>query len=181
MSNKIFYSVCFGFVSGVLWLSFLSFSFYTGFLIGIGCIFLILSFFLISKRNWGILVTIFVFAFFLGILRFHLAETTPPENFEKHLGQIISASGMIAEIPVEKENNLEITVETKDKPKTKILLFTKKDNAYHYGDGVNFSGKLEKPANFLTDQGNEFDYENYLKTDGILYTMKNPKIETVSH
>ena len=43
------------------------------------------------------------------------------------------------------------------------------------------TGKLEKPANFMTDQDMEFDYVNYLRKDGIFYTIHNPKIEILSY
>ena len=69
---------------------------------------------------------------------------------------------------------------SKDIPKTGIVIFSKNDLEFHYGDEINVSGKLEKPANFMTDQDMEFDYVNYLRKDGIYYTMKNPKIEILS-
>ena len=51
---------------------------------------------------------------------------------------------------------------------------------YRYGDEINFSGKLEKPENFITDQGKNFDYINYLKKDGIFYVMSYANIEIIS-
>jgi competence protein ComEC len=65
-------------------------------------------------------------------------------------------------------------------PKTGMVVFTKIDLGFHYGDRIQVTGKLEKPANFMTDQDMEFDYVNYLRKDGIFYTMHNPKIEILS-
>jgi len=36
---------------------------------------------------------------------------------------------------------------------------------------------LKKPENFITDQGKEFDYINYLRKDGILYVIGYPKLK----
>ena len=60
------------------------------------------------------------------------------------------------------------------------MVTTDFEQDFKYGDKINFSGKLAKPENFITDQGKEFDYINYLKKDGILYVMSYPKIEIVS-
>ena len=39
---------------------------------------------------------------------------------------------------------------------------------------------MKKPENFLTDQGKIFDYVNYLRKDGIFFTMSYPQIDIVS-
>ena len=60
------------------------------------------------------------------------------------------------------------------------MLSANLDEEFKYGNKINFEGKLEKPENFITDQGKEFDYVNYLRKDGIFYVMSYPKIEIVS-
>ncbi|MCX6752935.1 MAG: ComEC/Rec2 family competence protein [Candidatus Nomurabacteria bacterium] len=91
-----------------------------------------------------------------------------------------------------RETNQKLTVEIftpqsrtfgslKDRPfPVKILITTDLFTDYKYGDEIKFSGMLEKPDNFETDQGKIFDYINYLKKDGIYFLMKNPKIEILS-
>ena len=167
----------------MLWRSFLPFDFYAAFFIGAGAAFMILFFAKLQSEKSGLKILIFVFvlAFSLGILRFHLSDKPAPEIFQKEMGNNLALSGIIADQPVEKENNIEIVVETAlNRVKTKILFFAEKNGDYRYGDKINYAGKLEKPDNFSTDQGKEFDYVNFLKKDGIFFVMKYPKIEIIS-
>jgi len=85
--------------------------------------------------------------------------------------------GEIVDEPTMGENNQKLIVQTKE---TIILITTDFENNYKYGDIINFSGKLEKPENFITDQGKEFDYINYLRKDGIFYVISFPKVEIIS-
>ncbi len=190
MRDKIFYIVCFGFLFGIFLRSFIFVDIYLVFLFGVIAFALFLFYFLISlghrpmgeaKNNLGILISIFILAFSFGILRFHLVDVPAPSIFESVVGQKISFFGEIIDEPNIKENNQQLIVETQEENnKTKILITTGLDTDYKYGDEINFSGKLEKLENFITDTGKEFDYINYLRKDGILYVMGYPKIEIVS-
>lgn len=196
MLDKIFYAVCFGFLLGVLLRSFAFVDFYLVILFWVISFALILFFALISKNKWGILASIFVLTFCLGVYRFNMVEVSNPEVFESQVGQKVSFSGEIIDEPSIKENNQQLTVEIqilapqglaldplKARPfsaKTKIVISTGLDADYKYGDEINFTGTLKKPENFITDQGKVFDYINYLRKDGILYVMSYPKIEIVS-
>jgi len=183
MQNKIFYSACFGFAAGVLTRSFLHVDGFLALSIGFVSIFPILLLFsiIISKRSWGILLSVFVLAFSLGILRFHFADKPAPEVFEKYVSQKVSLSGMIVDEPAKSETGVKLILRTTAAgPKTGIVIFAKQDAGYRYGDEVQVSGVLRKPKNFMTDQGLEFDYVNYLRKDGVFYTMRNPEIEVLS-
>jgi len=190
MQNRVFYTICFGFLFGVLLRSFVFVNIYIAVLFGVMAVALLLFFALISlghrptgeaKNNWGILISIFILAFSFGIFRFHLVDVPAPDIFESQVGQKVSFSGEIIDEPSIKENNQQLTVETEEgKNTTKILLSTGLGEDYKYGDEINFSGKLKKPENFITGQGKEFDYINYLRKDGILYVMGYPKIEIIS-
>ncbi|MCX6752675.1 MAG: ComEC/Rec2 family competence protein [Candidatus Nomurabacteria bacterium] len=142
-----------------------------------------------SVAGGGIMISIFVLAFSFGILRFHMVDVPAPSIFESKVGQKVALSGEIIDEPSIKENNQQLTIRTVLKevsPRTvlersiEILLSTSLDTDYKYGDKINFSGKLERPENFVTDQGKIFDYVNYLRKDGIFYVMSYPKIEIVS-
>jgi competence protein ComEC len=182
MRDRVFYSICFGLIFGVLWRSFFFVNLYFTILLGTIslAIFLILS--LVKENQWGIITSIFIFAFCLGIFRFHLADVPAPDIFESRVGQKVSLTGEIINEPSIGENNQKLTVLVQTgKDETDILLSTALDTDYKYGDQINFSGKLTKPENFITDQGKEFDYVDYLRKDGILYVMNNPQIEITSH
>ena len=199
MQDKIFYAICFGFILGVLLRSFLSVNFYLIILFGLIALAFILFFSLISKNKClpagrqGVLFGIFILVFSIGIFRFQMVDVSAPSIFESQVGQKTSFSGEIIDEPTITENNQKLTVllapqglalePLKARPfptKTKILLSANLDENYQYGDEINFEGTLKKPENFITDQGKEFDYVNYLRKDGIFYVMRYPKIEIIS-
>jgi competence protein ComEC len=182
MRDRVFYEICFGFLFGVLLRSFVSVDLYLVILSGLISFAIFLFFALISKNNWGILASIFVLTFSIGILRFHMVDVPAPGIFESQVGQKVSLSGEIIDEPSINENDQKLTLETKkDNFKTKVLISTGFDENYKYGDEINFEGVLKKPENFITDQGKVFDYVNYLRKDGIFYVMSYPKIEIVSN
>ena len=124
-----------------------------------------------------------------------MVDVPAPNVFESYVGQEVILSGEIIDEPNVAENNQKLTVKVlapqglaleplKARPfpaKTEILISTNLDENYKYGDGINFEGILKRPKNFITDQGKEFDYVNYLRKDGIFYVMNYPKIEVISH
>ena len=172
MQDRIFYAVCFGFVIGVLLRSFVAINFFAILFLSILAIALIFLF-LIFKNKWGIVIGIFLLFISLGIFRFHLADKKIPEISGENL------TGIIVDEPNIRENNQKLTV--KIAKHVKVLITTNFNEEYKYGDRINFEGKLQKPENFITDQGKEFDYVSYLRKDEIFYVMGYPKIEIVSH
>ena len=172
MQDRIFYAVCFGFVIGVLLRSFVAINFFAILFLSILAIALIFLF-LIFKNKWGIVIGIFLLFISLGIFRFHLADKKIPEISGENL------TGIIVDEPNIRENNQKLTV--KIAKHVKVLITTNFNEEYKYGDRINFEGKLQKPENFITDQGKEFDYVSYLRKDGVFYVMGYPKIEIVSH
>jgi competence protein ComEC len=189
MRDRIFYSICFGFLLGVLWRSFALVNFYLTLWLAVISVFLIFFFSFVSKSKWGIITGIFVLFFSFGIFRFGMVDVPNPEIFELQIGQKVSFSGIIVDEPSIKENNQQFAVKIvqglalncKARPcTTEVLISTGLDTDYKYGDEVSFVGTLKKPENFTTDQGKVFDYVNYLRKDGILYVMSYPKIEIIS-
>ncbi len=184
--NMVFNSVCLGFVLGILWKSFLPFDFYAAAFLG--TISLVIGLFFIFSRSdlekigkWMKLISFFIFAFSLGIIRFEIIDKPAPVVFENQTGSSVTLSGLIKDMPIVKDSGTEIVVGTERQgTNTNILLISKGDQEYKYGDNISFTGKLEKPANFSTDQGATFDYINYLKKDGIFYVVRNPKITVIS-
>lgn len=142
---------------------------------------LFLFFNFVSKNKWGIILSVFALTCCVGVFRFHTVDVPLTQIFESKVGQAVSFVGEIIDEPTLSENNQRLAVEVqKNKIKTKILISTAFDQDYKYGDEINFIGELEKPENFITDQGKVFDYINYLRKDGVLYVMSYPEIEIVS-
>ena len=142
---------------------------------------LFLFFTLISKNKLGIIFSVFILTFSFGIFRFHNVDISPQNVFESKVGDRFSFTGEIIDEPDIRETNQKLTVEVnQDGEKTKILASVNLGGDYKYGDEVKVEGKLQKPENFTTDQGKEFDYINYLRKDGIYYVMNYVNAEVVS-
>ncbi|MBI5139522.1 ComEC/Rec2 family competence protein, partial [Candidatus Nomurabacteria bacterium] len=186
MQGRIFYGTCLGFVFGVLVRSFVAVDFYLA-VFALSFSFILILFTSFIKLKWparvggGVVISIFIFAFSLGILRFNFADNLAPDVFEAQAGQKVSLQGEIIDAPDIRENNQKLIVEAKVyDEKTRVLVTTNFSEYFKYGDQVNFSGKLEKPENFITDQGKEFDYINYLRKDGVLYVVNYGEIAVLS-
>ena len=160
--------------------SFFILDFYlTIFLASLSIVLFFISYFINLK--WGIIISIFVFMVQFGIYRFNLVDTSAPEVFEAMVGKRVEMVGRIVDEPDIRENNQKLVIEVvAEDEQTKILVTTGFGVDYKYGDELNFSGKLQKPENFITDTGKEFDYVNYLKKDGIYYVMNYVNAEVVS-
>src|SRR3989338_7762201 len=115
MRDRIFYSVCFGFIFGVLLRSFLFTDFYLVILFSLISLFLILFFSFVSKNNWALVFCCFVLAFSLGILRFHSADTPAPYILESQVGENITLSGEVVDEPHIREDNQALTIELQER------------------------------------------------------------------
>ena len=175
MRDKIFYSTAFGIAFGVLLRSFVFISLPHALFLGLISLVLLLVFSLIVKNKLVIVLIVFFLAFSFGIFRFHLADSEPPKVLESQVSQIVFLEGKVVDEPEKRETNQRLTVLVSKE--VKILATTDLYANFRYGDNVSFSGKLEKPENFYTDYGKNFDYINYLRKDGIFYLVKYPKIE----
>src|SRR3989344_1875911 len=95
MRNKIFYSICFGFIFGVLIRSYTIVDFYITGVLAMISVALFLFFLFVSKNKLGIIISVFIFCLTLGILRFGGAEIAPSQIFESKAGEEISVSGLV--------------------------------------------------------------------------------------
>src|SRR3989344_434724 len=109
MQDKIFYAIGFGFLTGVLWRSFYFVNFYIVVLVaGIATATLLLL--IILKNKWGIVISIFILVFTLGILRFGAADILPQQVLESKVGEKIVLSGILSDEPNVRENNQHLVI-----------------------------------------------------------------------
>ena len=190
MKNSILYCFVIGFALGVVFRSF----------VDIGTVFplylAILAVFLILIRGKGVqfgqslIVTLGVFAFSLGMLRFDIAEHGAPSQIMNDLvGTNILIEGVIIEEPDERENNVKLVVSLEKvflndadfDIRTKGIVTAALYPKWNYGDRVVLEGVLKKPQNFSSDTGREFNYVGYLAKDRIYYQMFKPKMTLIRH
>ena len=171
MQDKIFYTICVGFIGGVLLHSFIFVNtFVMWLLVLLGVAIFLFAYF--SDFRWGVILSVCLLAFVFGWWRFHISGIDSMPSLESKVGSRVSLVGQIVDEPDIRENNQKLIIEVAvGGEQTKILVTTGFGADYKYGDEVHLSGKLAKPENFTTDTGKEFDYVNYLKKDGIYYVM----------
>lgn len=180
MNNKIFYSLVSGFTLGIFISSFLKlgFSFFLFLLILTSLIFAY-GWFFANKKTAIILLAIFIFSFGLGILRYELKDIRKIDNnLETLLGEKVNIQGVISDEPAVKDQTVQLIIN--DDSDNKILVSTSLFPVFKYGDLIKVEGKLERPENFETDNGNDFDYINYLAKEDIFYQIGFAKTEFVS-
>src|ERR1043166_5064318 len=99
MRDRIFYSICFGFIFGVLLRSFFFINFYFIILLDAISFALFLFFSFISKNKWGIIISIFLIALSLGMLRFNVYDKSEPEFFKSQINKEASFIGIVVDEP----------------------------------------------------------------------------------
>jgi len=180
MQDRVFYSSCFGFISGVFLRSFALLDIYLVAFLGVIFLFLLLFFYFIAPNKLGVVISVFILTFSFGVFYFHSADVSAPEFFESQVGGSVEVNGLIVDEIDTRENNQRLTVLVQAEQDTKVLVSVNLGEDFKYGDSVRIEGVLNKPENFITDQGKEFDYINYLRKDGIFYLINYPDVTIVS-
>jgi len=137
------------------------------------------------------LFAILFFLFFgLGFLRCSFSNNTQQRQMLDNLvGQKIFLVGVVSDEPDEREDNTKLTIVVSDisnlqfgglVSKIRVLATVPLYPQFEYGDQIEFSGLLQKPKNFQTENGREFDYISYLAKDSIFYQIFYPEIKLIS-
>ena len=184
MREKAFYVFIASFVLGVAFHSFFDFGFaFSLFLFGLSVTLFIL--YLIKGRKQSILIVLVsILALSLGLLRFDIATLNKGDPFlDTLIGVEITYEGVVADEPDERENSTRLIVELEkageERVRGKALVITERFPIFSYGDRLELKGNLEKPENFVNEQGNVFNYISYLGKDAIYYLLTFPEVERV--
>ncbi len=176
MKSDIFYTLASGFTLGILLSSFfqMGFSFFLLILI-LSAVISIFGKFFAENNRAVILLTLFIFSFGLGILRYEIKEIRSEENnLSAQLGEKVTLTGVIIDEPKVRDETVQLTITGH------ILVSTGLFPEFKYGDLIEVQGKLEKPENFETENGQEFDYVNYLAKDDIYYQISFAQAKIIS-
>ncbi len=206
MSSHSFYFSFIGFIFGIALASYFSFTFYFGlfcFILSLGFFF----YFLILKKEEKLreeifhikghrlskkifLLILFLLFVGLGILRYQISSPVYNPELENQIGKKVTLLGVILVEPDEKDTSQRIIIDLKQLKDVygnvkgisggRLIATLSRFPQFSYGDEISITGKLEKPKNFETDTGREFDYINYLKKEGIGYQISFGTAKLVS-
>ncbi len=205
--RRTFFLLIFGFLGGVTLSSFIVWSLpWTGLFLLLALAFLIL-FFLFKRQKFFLVLAIIFVGVILGLIRFNFSQKSDNFLLDCKLPNKPCA-GMIISDPDRRDISTRLVVQfvsagpvrettsacpqcfatqgRRGSPEVasltgpKILVITDNFTDYAYGDQVELVGKIEKPQNFITDQGTIFDYQNYLLVRGIEKIVYQPKLKIVS-
>ena len=138
----------------------------------------------IKPNQFGVLVTAVVFSSFaFGCVRVLLVPNVE-DPFVVFDGKAGIVEGKISSDPEMRSSGVQAEIQTKTidgKEVEGVLLVRLPVGAeVSYGDFVRVRGKIELPEVFLTNEGSEFDYPNYLKAKGIGATMNSQFLQVVT-
>ncbi len=157
-------------------------------------LFVVLFFLKSINIKWGgedryLILSLIIFIFFI-LLSFFKANVSnhqsqiyfdPEKNYE--------FTGHVVTEPENRESSKRILFQPKEYTGTstnskinsveKIIIVTSLSAPFNYGDKISISGKLQKPENFSSDKGIEFDYIHFLAKDQIFYQSYRPQISLV--
>ncbi len=144
----------------------------------LGIISFLFSFsFIFFKNKKIILIPVSLLFISLGVLRYDHKDIREPKNiFDELVGTEVILEGVVSHEPDRRENNQRLVVNFED---VNILVTTELYPEFFYGDLVKVSGELQKPQNFKTDIGKEFDYVNYLSKDSIYYNISFAEVDFI--
>ncbi len=189
MSQNIFLSTIFGFLTGVLLASVFNTSLaWVYFSFTVSICFLFTAKFHLASRKPFLIIALFLLFVSIGILRFYVKDSGQLKNqLDNFVDQQVEVEGIIkSEVDVrEASQRIKLSAEkivfrgTEYVIDQNILVSTETFPEYLYGDLVKVSGQLKTPENFITDVGKEFDYISYLKKDSIFYTMSFAKVSVI--
>ena len=179
--RQLIYFIIFGFATGVLVESHLSFGF------GISIFFLAVSFFIFvfwyfinREEKLFLFVFVFLISVSLGSFWTSARETALAGKVELPREQVSlerQINGVVIAEPDVREANTRLVVKTEI---GRVLIFTDRYPEYVYGDILEIGGEIETPKNQSAfEVGEYFDWRAYLRKERISYTMFRPKITKI--
>lgn len=134
---------------------------------------LALNNFLLKKKNLYFFYFTVLLFFVLGFLRYQFFASKHQIDYSK-INNFITQSFIVSEEPEEKSYRTKIILENPEN-NLKFLAMVPKVPFYNYGDKVRVEAWIKKIDNFQN-----FDYENFLRKDGVLYELRIKNIQKIS-
>ena len=131
-------------------------------------------------------ISLILSAFALSAMLYQLSlpVMSPRQLSFHHLKGKISLTGLVILPPEEKSSSLEVVVATESlrmqgidqQVEGRLLFYVPIGTSLKYGDRLEIWGELEKP-----EEGEEFQWREYLRHKGIETTTRYPQIKVLAH
>ena len=141
---------------------------------------ILLAAFCIRRSKAVFFLVLIVLGGALGAVRIAAEEFSFHDPLVPFSDSFVQIEGVVVSEPDQRERSTKLTVRVDSvnggmvSGRIKVLMTTDRFPEFLYGDKVRAEGKLERPENFENEDGREFNYIEYLKKDGIFYTMYFP-------
>ncbi len=105
-----------------------------------------------------------------------------PLPYDEATGKKIVVNGMVSDIPDIRETTTRLTIRPTGEDSNLIAVVSNISDGSdaRYGDVMTIRGMLDKPENFTTTAGNEFNYNRYLANKDIYFIINNADVEILS-
>ncbi|MDO8561052.1 MAG: ComEC/Rec2 family competence protein [bacterium] len=172
--SRIFFCLLVSFIAGIAFRSFVSMPIeviWAFFILGVSLSTAgIIKF---SKLRAIFFTGFFLLAFSAGMLRHLQKNETAQSDIDVKIGSVVSLTGVIGREPVKSGKSQQLVLEIPKVGNQKVLVITRPQPEFNYGDEIKLSGVIERPENFSED----FDYRAYLAKDDIYFVTRFPRVE----
>ena len=180
-NSKVFFYFCISFVLGIFLNSFFSINQ----VVSLGFLIVALMFISIFWTRWKMVIIGFCILFFVLGVSYHQKAEMQIINSElqdyNDAKQEIILTGIVSQEVDVRDNNIKLTINQINSLKNpakfikgKVLIIVDRYPEYQYGDKLEIKGKLQTPQVF-----DEFNYQDYLKKDGIYSVIYYPEIKLI--
>jgi competence protein ComEC len=189
MGSRAFWAVVFGFLFGVFARSFLPIGWsFVSLIVLFGLVSLVFIF--VDRKNLPryVVVAILFFSCAAGVARMQMAVVTGDPELTANIGKTVVIRGIVSQEPDARDTTTLVSIDaqtiivgdTNIPVNAGILAQMPAHARVAYGDRVQVQGTLGLPQPFDTGTDREFDYPEYLASQGIEYQLRYAQIDSVS-
>jgi competence protein ComEC len=118
--------------------------------------------------------------FLMGILRMAYHTQSQPLVSQNVFDMPITLEGRVFADPDVRETTTRLSVEVSlNHVRTKIIAVVPVYETYYVGERIQVSGKIARPAPFLTDSGRTFAYDKFLALNGIVGIIQPAQVRVL--
>jgi competence protein ComEC len=178
--DTLFFTGIVGFILGVLFFSFVPFTWvHVVFVLILTGTFFVLWF--VQKARIYFVLFLCLGALSLGAFRISLVPNDISVQFQNLYNTSVSLEGEVISSVDVRETSQRITIEIKEgEAHARVLVVAPLYPSVRYGEHIHVEGMFERPESFDVSEGRVFRYDRYLAKDGIFAIVPNGYLEVLA-